>query len=67
MIAAVAARHGRIDILVNNAGLGARVPTVDLPRLECWRHVLAVNLDGSFFCARAAGRHMLAAGQGASS
>jgi NAD(P)-dependent dehydrogenase (short-subunit alcohol dehydrogenase family) len=32
---------------------------------ERWRHVLAVNLDGSFFCARAAGRHMVAAGQGA--
>jgi gluconate 5-dehydrogenase/2-deoxy-D-gluconate 3-dehydrogenase len=56
-------RHGRIDILVNNAGLGARMPTVDLPT-ERWRHVLAVNLDGSFFCARAAGRHMLAARRG---
>jgi NAD(P)-dependent dehydrogenase (short-subunit alcohol dehydrogenase family) len=57
-------RHGRIDILVNNAGLGARMPTVDLPT-ERWRHVLAVNLDGSFFCARAAGRHMVAARRGA--
>jgi NAD(P)-dependent dehydrogenase (short-subunit alcohol dehydrogenase family) len=64
VIDAVAARHGRIDILVNNAGLGARIPTVDLPT-ERWRHVLAVNLDGSFFCAREAGRHMLAARQGA--
>jgi NAD(P)-dependent dehydrogenase (short-subunit alcohol dehydrogenase family) len=58
-----ARRHGRIDILVNNAGLGARVPTIELPT-ERWRQVLAVNLDGSFFCARAVGRHMLAAGQG---
>ena len=64
VVAAVMGRHGRIDILVNNAGLGARMPTVDLPT-ERWRHVLAVNLDGSFFCARAAGRHMLAAGRGA--
>jgi NAD(P)-dependent dehydrogenase (short-subunit alcohol dehydrogenase family) len=60
----IAARHGRIDILVNNAGLGARMPTVDLPT-ERWRQVMAINLDGSFFCARAVGRHMLAAGQGA--
>ena len=60
----VAGRHGRLDILVNNAGLGARMPTVDLPT-ERWRQVMAINLDGSFFCARAAGRHMLAAGQGA--
>jgi gluconate 5-dehydrogenase/2-deoxy-D-gluconate 3-dehydrogenase len=64
VVDAVMARHGRIDILVNNAGLGARMPTVDLPT-ERWRHVLAVNLDGSFFCAREVGRHMLAAGQGA--
>lgn len=60
----IAARHGRIDILVNNAGLGARMPTVDLPT-ERWRQVMAINLDGSFFCARAVGRHMLAAGHGA--
>jgi gluconate 5-dehydrogenase/2-deoxy-D-gluconate 3-dehydrogenase len=64
VIAAVIARHGRIDVLVNNAGLGARAATVDLPT-ERWRQVLAVNLDGSFFCARAAGRHMLAARRGA--
>jgi gluconate 5-dehydrogenase/2-deoxy-D-gluconate 3-dehydrogenase len=64
VVGAVMGRHGRIDILVNNAGLGARMPTVDLPT-ERWRHVLAINLDGSFYCARAAGRHMLAAGRGA--
>ncbi len=64
VIEAVTARHGRIDILINNAGLGARVPTVDLPT-ERWRQVMAVNLDGSFFCARAAGRHMIEARRGA--
>jgi NAD(P)-dependent dehydrogenase (short-subunit alcohol dehydrogenase family) len=64
VVGAIMGRHGRIDILVNNAGLGARMPAVDLPT-ERWRHVLAVNLDGSFFCARAAGRHMVAAGRGA--
>jgi NAD(P)-dependent dehydrogenase (short-subunit alcohol dehydrogenase family) len=64
VIAAIAARHGRLDILVNNAGLGARMPAVELPT-ERWRQVLAVNVDGGFFCARAAGRHMLAARRGA--
>jgi NAD(P)-dependent dehydrogenase (short-subunit alcohol dehydrogenase family) len=64
VVGALIERHGRIDILINNAGFGARVPTVDLPT-ERWREVLAVNLDGSFFCAREVGRHMLAAGRGA--
>ncbi len=64
VVGAVAGRHARIDILVNNAGLGARVPTVELPT-ERWRQVMAVNLDGSFFCVRAAGRPMLEARRGA--
>ncbi len=64
VVAAVADRHGRLDILVNNAGLGARMPAVDMPA-ERWRQVLAVNVDGGFFCAREAGRHMLKAGRGA--
>ena len=64
VVAAIAGRHGRLDILVNNAGLGARVPSVELPT-ERWRQVLAVNVDGGFFCAREAGRHMLGAGRGA--
>jgi NAD(P)-dependent dehydrogenase (short-subunit alcohol dehydrogenase family) len=63
-IAGIAGRHGRIDILVNNAGLGARMPSIDVPA-ERWRQVQAVNVEGSFFCAREAGRHMLAAGKGA--
>ena len=64
VVAAIAARHGRLDILVNNAGLGARMPTVEMPT-ERWRQVLAVNVDGAFFCSRAAGPHMLNAGRGA--
>jgi NAD(P)-dependent dehydrogenase (short-subunit alcohol dehydrogenase family) len=64
VVAAVADRHGRLDILVNNAGLGARMPSVEMPT-ERWRQVLAVNVDGGFFCAREAGRHMLGASRGA--
>lgn len=64
VVAAVAARHGRLDILVNNAGQGARMPTVDLPS-ERWEAVMAVGPRGSYLCAREAGRHMLRAGRGA--
>jgi gluconate 5-dehydrogenase/2-deoxy-D-gluconate 3-dehydrogenase len=63
-VAAITAKHGHIDILVNNAGLGARMPAVELPT-ERWRHVLGVNVEGSFFCVREVGRHMLAARRGA--
>jgi NAD(P)-dependent dehydrogenase (short-subunit alcohol dehydrogenase family) len=64
VVAAIAGRHGRLDILINNAGLGARMQTVDMPT-ERWRQVLAVNVDGAFFCVREAGRHMLEARRGA--
>jgi len=55
---------GRIDVLVNSAGIGARQPTENMP-LETWQRVLAVNLDGTFSCSKAAGQSMLAAGSGA--
>ena len=62
-VGAVLERFGRIDVLVNNAGLGARMPTVELPA-ERWRQVMAVGPEGTFFCAREVGRHMIAAGRG---
>jgi NAD(P)-dependent dehydrogenase (short-subunit alcohol dehydrogenase family) len=57
-------RYGRIDILVNNAGVGAREATVDL-KTERWRQVMEIGPSASFYCARAAGRHMIDAGRGA--
>ena len=63
-VRAVAARHKHVDILVNNAG----IPRSDTPAEdvadEHWRNVLDVNLNGTFWCAREWGRHMLAAGRG---
>jgi NAD(P)-dependent dehydrogenase (short-subunit alcohol dehydrogenase family) len=64
VVADLLARFSRIDILVNNAGLGARQPTVDLP-VERWQRALAIGPTGSFLCARAVARPMLAAGRGA--
>ncbi|MCP3728820.1 SDR family oxidoreductase [Sphingomonas sp. MG17] len=61
---ALAASAGRIDILVNNAGIArSETPAEDVAD-EHWLNVLDVNLNGSFWCARAFGRHMLAQGSG---
>jgi 3-oxoacyl-[acyl-carrier protein] reductase len=51
---------GRIDILVNNAGIGGPTHTTWEYPLDAWRQVMAVNLDGSFYCCRAVVPHMIA-------
>src|SRR3546814_4230488 len=62
--AAMLARDGRIDILINNAGIARSETAAENVADEHWLNVLDVNLNGSFWCARAFGRHMLAAGRG---
>jgi len=57
--------EGRVDILVNNAGIARSETAAEDVYDELWLNVLDVNLNGSFWCARAFGQHMLAAGQGA--
>ncbi len=63
-VAEVADRAGAIDILVNNAGIARSETPAEAVEDEHWLNVLDVNLNGSFWCARAFGRHMLAAGRG---
>lgn len=53
---------GRLDIVVNNAGIIRRGPTVDTTD-DDWDAVMNVNLHGVFRLCRAAGRHLLSAGQ----
>lgn len=60
----IVAKHGRIDILVNNAGIARSETPAEEVADEHWLNVLDVNLNGTFWCARAFGRHMLAAGSG---
>lgn len=58
------AKHGRVDILVNNAGIARSETAAEDVADEHWLNVLDVNLNGTFWCARAFGRHMLTAGGG---
>lgn len=60
----VADSLGAIDILVNNAGIAlSEIAAEDMENAR-WLKVLDVNLNGSFWCARAFGRHMLTRGKG---
>ena len=61
----VVSSEGRLDILVNNAGLyrGYGGTIVDLST-ENWRTLMSVNLDGVFYCSRAAARAMIRLGNG---
>jgi 3-oxoacyl-[acyl-carrier protein] reductase len=63
MVATTVKELGPPDILVNNAGVYPRVPFLDM-RESDWDQVLDVNLKGSFLCAQAAARAMVAAGRG---
>ena len=63
LIAAVVDRLGSIEILVNNAGMNVRKPVLELTADE-FRRVIATNLEGYFYCGRAAGRRMVRQGSG---
>lgn len=56
--------QGAIDIWVNNAGICRNAAGEEMAD-EDWRAVMAVNLDGTFYCCREVGRHMLERGRGA--
>lgn len=64
MAAAALDAFGRIDILVNSAGLGEQVSFLR-QRPEDFERIVAVNLTGSYRCARAVAPAMVAAARGA--
>lgn len=59
----VLAKFGRIDVVVNNAGTGGVDSFTDISD-ESWARVIGVNLNGAFYCARAAVRAMQKTGGG---
>ncbi|MYF10459.1 MAG: SDR family oxidoreductase [Gammaproteobacteria bacterium] len=64
-LAATVERLGGLDILVNNAGVyqGYGGPVRDITD-AMWRQLWSVNVDGVFYCCRAAARIMIEAGRG---
>ena len=60
---AIVAETGRLDILVNNAA-GNFVARAEDITPNGWNAVVGIVLNGSFYCARAAGRQMLRQGSG---
>lgn len=60
---AEAEKRAPIDILVNNAGIAVNIAAEDASD-EDWLNVMNVNLNGVFWCCRAAGRRMLSRKQG---
>ncbi|MGF7123192.1 SDR family oxidoreductase [Rhodococcus sp. AG1013] len=62
-IDSIVERTGRLDALVNNAAGNFVVPGENLSP-NGWKAVIDIVLNGTFYCTRAASRHMLAAGSG---
>ena len=62
MVADAVSKLDGIDVLINNAGIQISQPSDELSS-EDFDKVLAVNLRGSFMCAREAIRHFLAEGK----
>lgn len=61
----LATRGTPATILVNNAGIGeSGVASEDVDDAR-WLRMMNVNVNGVFWCSRAFGRHMIAAGRGA--
>ena len=70
-VARVVRDYGRIDILHNNAAskssdLANFFAPFEEYRLETWREIMAVNIDGMFLMAQAVGKQMVAQGRGGS-
>ena len=60
----LAAKGRPIEILINNAGIARSMTPAESVTDEHWLNVIDVNLNGTFWCCRAFGKHMLAMKKG---
>jgi 2-deoxy-D-gluconate 3-dehydrogenase len=63
LVAAAAARFGRLDVLVNNAGTSLRKPPQQFTEAE-WHTILDTNLTAAFLMCQAAYPELIRAGGG---
>jgi NAD(P)-dependent dehydrogenase (short-subunit alcohol dehydrogenase family) len=63
LVDGVVQRFGRIDVMVNNAGInagsGRERATIDQFLDDTWDRVIQVDLNGTFYCCRAAAAQMV--------
>ena len=65
MVERTVKHFGHIDILINNAAGNFICRAEDLSP-NGWNAVISIVLNGSFYCSRAVGRHMIGRGKGGS-
>ena len=63
MVKAVVDAWGALTIAVNNAGISTWADAEDMSEKD-WRSIMALNLDGVFYCAQAEAKAMMGKGYG---
>jgi len=53
-VAQVVKDFGRLDVMIANAGIPTKAGGLD-DKVEDWNRVRAIDFDGAYYCARAAG------------
>lgn len=58
-------KYGRLDYACNNAGIGGELGNTADCKIEDWKKVIDINLNGVFYCMKYQIPHMLNSGGGA--
>jgi NAD(P)-dependent dehydrogenase (short-subunit alcohol dehydrogenase family) len=66
MIETAVKYFGRLDVLINNHGASITTPSFNLSP-NGWKAVIGINLDGTFYCSKAAARQFIKQGDGGGS